>query len=156
MSTHTPNGLLNITSLLSRRVLLENHFHLPFIGCCSRPLQWLGKTKVFHKYPRFSWWITSKMASPRWFYSWRWPKYQVIRFHLGKFGFFIDDILMISWPSSWEVVVLATMVPGVLFCMAPGPYREDGLPSWDSWRKGGKIGIFWDLTDWGHLQILSL
>ena len=55
VNTHTPDGLLNITSLLSRRVLLENHFHLPFIGCCSRPLQWLGKTKVSHKYPRFSW-----------------------------------------------------------------------------------------------------
>jgi hypothetical protein len=24
------------------------------------------------------------------------------------------------------------MVPGFLFCMAPGPYREDALPSWES------------------------
>ncbi|CAL1154275.1 unnamed protein product, partial [Cladocopium goreaui] len=36
------------------------------------------------------------------------------------------------------LVVLATMVPGFLFCMAPGPYREDALPSWDMknfWKK---------------------
>jgi len=40
------------------------------------------------------------------------------------------------------VVVLATMVPGVLFCMAPGPYREDGLPSWEFknfWKKGSFV-----------------
>ncbi|CAL1160984.1 unnamed protein product [Cladocopium goreaui] len=36
------------------------------------------------------------------------------------------------------VVVLATLIPGVLFWMAPGPYREDALPSWDMknfWKK---------------------
>ena len=31
-----------------------------------------------------------------------------------------------------KVVVLATLIPGVLFCMAPGPYREDVMPSWDA------------------------
>ena len=36
------------------------------------------------------------------------------------------------------LVVISTLVPGFLFLMAPGPYREDCLPSWDlqnAWKK---------------------
>ena len=38
------------------------------------------------------------------------------------------------------MVVLATLIPGVLFWMAPGPYREDALPSWETGdEKNGRV-----------------